>query len=75
MKCFVPEVKLYLNRKNHEFKVSLIPDTAATDKSAIVTADRRVPVISIPPGMTPLLHPVHLGVLKIVHDVLDLEYI
>lgn len=75
LKCFVPEVKLYLNWKNHEFKMSLIPDTAPTDKSAIVNADPRVPVISIPPGTTPLLHPVHLGVLKIVHDVLDLAYI
>ncbi|XP_006875041.1 PREDICTED: tigger transposable element-derived protein 1-like [Chrysochloris asiatica] len=64
LKCFVPEVKQYLNENNLEFKVLIILDTAPCDKSSIVNADPRVKVISIPPNTTPLLQPMHLGVLK-----------
>ncbi|XP_037368771.1 tigger transposable element-derived protein 1-like [Talpa occidentalis] len=66
LKCFVPQVKVYLKEKNLEFKVLLILDTAPTDKSTIVRANPHVKVISIPPNTTSLLQPMHLGVLKML---------
>lgn len=62
LKCFVPEVKQYLNQKHLELKLLLILNTAPTDKSVIVNADLCVKVISIHPSTTPFLQPMHLGV-------------
>ncbi|KAM6151616.1 tigger transposable element-derived protein 1-like [Rhynchocyon petersi] len=64
--CFVPEVKKYLKQQNLEFKVLLILDTAPTDKSELLKANQHVQVVSIPPKTTPLLQPMHLGVLKML---------
>nr|XP_044619979.1 tigger transposable element-derived protein 1-like isoform X1 [Equus asinus]XP_044619980.1 tigger transposable element-derived protein 1-like isoform X1 [Equus asinus]XP_044619981.1 tigger transposable element-derived protein 1-like isoform X1 [Equus asinus]XP_044619982.1 tigger transposable element-derived protein 1-like isoform X1 [Equus asinus]XP_044619983.1 tigger transposable element-derived protein 1-like isoform X1 [Equus asinus]XP_044619984.1 tigger transposable element-derived prot len=64
LKCFISEVKQYLNQKNLQFKVLQILNTTLTDKSVIVNANPCVKVISIPPNTNPLLQPMHLRVPK-----------
>ncbi|CAF2050242.1 unnamed protein product [Rotaria magnacalcarata] len=63
-KCFVPEVKSYLERKGIEFKVLLVIDNATSHPDSLKLANKHVEIAFLPPNTTSILQPLDQGVIR-----------
>ncbi|CAM4539463.1 unnamed protein product [Lepidochelys olivacea] len=63
-KCFIPEVKQYLEEKGLDFKVMLIIDNAPGHPAALRFAHNDVEVVFLPPNTSSILQPLDQGVIR-----------
>ncbi|XP_065259354.1 tigger transposable element-derived protein 1-like [Emys orbicularis] len=63
-KCFILEVKQYLEEKGLDFKVLLIVDNAPGHPAALRFAHNDVEVVFLPPNATSILQPLDQGVIS-----------
>ncbi|CAM5167762.1 unnamed protein product [Natator depressus] len=63
-KCFIPEVKQYLEEKGLDFKVLLIIDNVPGHPAALQFAHTNVEIVFLPPNTTSILQPLDQGMIR-----------
>lgn len=63
-RCFIPEVKRYLEKEGLPFKVLLVIDNAPGHPVSLATEDENVQVVFLPPNTTSLLQPLDQGIIR-----------